>query len=339
MLKKAITITDIARELGVSPQVVSQVLHGGKSTAGARRELREKIRKYAAEKGYRPFAASQILRKGSFNSVGVLIGNPNDFLLSQQALAGLTEGLSQKDYTATLFYANAQTDSELLDSRLISSKLTDALIIPCVREPSRHLVNELKTLGIPVIWMHRHTRYDAVRMDEANAATLLLRHLVSQGNKKVLFLDYSGGGRDAHTQERLKGLKREAEKLEVQLDIHLECVARKDRASATRAFLTRHKRPGAIIINSLSAAQVFLQVAHQLQLKLPEDIALASFDDGFQYTANTPFVTCAIRPDFAFGRCTADMVLKRLKDPSTPLPLRNLEFELKIGGSTLRDVK
>lgn len=339
MVRKAITITDIAREVGVSPQVVSQVLHGGKSTAGARREIREKIRKHAAERGYRPFAASQILRKGSFRSVGVLIGDPNDFLLSQLALAGLTEGLAEKEYTATLFYAKARTDSDLLDSRLISSKLTDALVIPYVREPSRHLVNELKTLDIPVIWMNRHTRYDAVRMDESSAASLLLRHLASEGNKKVIFLDYSSGGKDAHTRERLKGLKKEAGKLGVRLDVHLESVARTDRALAARAFLRRHRCPGAMIINSLSAAQVFLQVAHQLQLKLPEDVALASFDDGSQYTANTPFVTCAIRPDFAFGRCTADMVLTRLENPSTFLPLRKLEFDLRIGGSTRRDAK
>ncbi len=337
MIKKPVTIADIAKEVGVAPQVVSRILHGGKSTASARKEIREKIREVAARRGYRPFAAGQMLRKGSFHSVGILIGNPNDFLLSQLALAGLAEGLATKDYTATLFYAEAHTDTALLDSRLIASKLTDALIIPYVRNPSRRLVSELKSLHIPVIWMNRRTRFDAVRMNEAGASAMLLRHLFDQGHREITFLDYSGNGGDPHTRERIGGLKKEAEALGIRLHLHLDRIARADRAPAARRFLMSSPNPRALIVNSLSAAQVFLQVAHQLGRVLPDELALASFDDGSQCTANTPCITCAIRPDFAFGRNTAEMVLQRLEDPGTPLPLRKMNFELNIGGSTQKE--
>lgn len=337
MIRKHVTIADIAREVGVAPQVVSRVLHGGKSTAGARRELREKIREVAAERGYRPSAAGQMLRKGAFHSVGILLGHSDNFLLSQLTLAGLTEGLAEKEYTATLFYVRDRSDSGLLDSRLISSKLTDALIIPYVRQPSRRLVNELGDLHIPVIWMNRRCRYDALRMDEAGASGMLLRHLVEQGHEHVDFIDYSGNGKDAHTRERIRGIQTEAAKLNIRTRFHLEHLPRADRAPAVRRYLAGTPKPRALIINSLSAAQIFLQVAHQQGLRLPEDLALASFDDGSYYTANTPSITCALRPDFAFGRSAAEMVLQRLKHPDTPLPLRKVAFELRIGGTTRKE--
>jgi len=338
MTKKAVTIADIAKEVGVAPQVVSRILHGGKSTASARKEIREKIREVAAKRGYRPSAAGQILRKGSFHSVGIMLGHSDNFLLSQLTLAGLVEGLAMKEYTATLFHAGGSSDSALLDSRLIASKLTDALIIPYVRQPSRRLIKELKSLNIPVIWMNRRCRHDSLRMNEAGASTMLLDHMVDQGYRDISFIDYSGNGEDAHTQERIKGLEKEAREQGVSLSLHLDKIPRADRAAAARSFLASDEKPRALIVNSLSAAQIFLQVAYQDGLRIPEDLALASFDDGAHFSANTPIITCAIRPDYAFGRSTADMVLQRLQNLDKPLPLRTLDFDLQVGGSTRKDV-
>lgn len=334
MTKKTVTIADIAKEVGVAPQVVSRILHGGKSTASARKEIREKIREVATKRGYRPSAAGQMLRKGTFHSVGILIGHSDNFLLSQLTLTGLAEALAEKEYTATLFYVRDKSDSGLLDSRLIASKLTDALIIPYVRPPSQRLVRELNALHIPVIWMNRRCRHDALRMNEAGASAMLLRHLVEQGHRKVAFVDYSGDGKDAHTRERITELKKCAAELKVELELRLDQIPRSDRAPVVRRFLADKKNPGALIVNSLSATQIFLQVAHQRGLRIPDELALASFDDGSFHTASTPIITCVIRPDFAFGRSTAEMVLQRLENPDKPLPLRKLDFELRIGGST-----
>ncbi|MDF3127642.1 LacI family DNA-binding transcriptional regulator [Kiritimatiellaeota bacterium B1221] len=337
-MKKAVTISDIAKEVGVAPQVVSRVLHGGKSTASARKEIREQIKEVAAKRGYRPYAAGQMLRKGTFKSVGILIGHADNFLLSQLTLAGLAEGLAEKEYTATLFHAKGQSDSALLDSRLITSKLTDALIIPYIRKPSRRLISELKSLHIPVIWMNRRSRHDALHMNEAGAAEMLFNHLIEQGYRDIGFVDYSGNGEDTHTQERIIGIEKAAENHGVGFSLHLDRIARADRPAAVQKFLDTQKNAQALIVNSLSAAQIFLQTAHQRKIRIPQDLAIASFDDGSHFNANTPYITSAIRPDFAFGRSTADMVLRRLEDPGKSLPLRSLDFELQIGGSTREEI-
>lgn len=330
-----VTITDIAKEVGVAPQVVSRVLHGGKSTASARLEIREKIKDVAALRGYRPSAAGQMLRKGSFHSIGILLGNADDFLLSQQSLAGLASGLAKRNYTATLFYINGTSESDLLDSRLVASQLTDALVIPYVRPPSRRLIKALASTRMPVIWMNRRTRHDAVSMDEAGAGAQLLTHLYHQGHRRVTFVDYSGNGDDPHTQERLKGFKAKAKSLNVPITVVAQRTLRQDRAKAAQIFLKKAKKPSALVINSLSAAQVFLQVAVRMGLRIPHDLALASFDDGQHYSANAPYITCAIRPDFTFGHVTAELILQRLEKRDRPLPSRRVPFELITGGTTV----
>ncbi len=37
-------------------------------------------------------------------------------------------------------------------------------------------------------------------------------------------------------------------------------------------------------------------------LSLPNNLAVASFDDGQAHLANVPVITCAIRPDAGYGR-------------------------------------
>lgn len=329
-----VTIADIAREVGVAPQVVSRVLHGGKSTAGARRELRERIREVAARRDYRPFAAGRMLRSRSFHSIGILLGQAHDFLISQQSLAGLVSRLAEDDYTGTVYYTSGTSDPELLDNRLITSKLCDALIIPYVRPPGQRLLAALAALAMPVIWMNRRARYDCVSMDETGAGALLADHLHERGQQAVTFVDYSGGGRDQHTRDRMRGLATRAAALGLQTSFVTEVVDRVHRPAAARALLTQRKRPHALIVNSLSAAQVILQTAVQLGLGIPEDLALASFDDGGHYSANIPFITCALRPEFLFGQVTGQLVLDRLKQPGRAQVSRRVPFELVVGGTT-----
>lgn len=328
-----VTLADIAKEVGVAPQVVSRVLHGGKGTASARLEVRERIKEVAARHGYRPFAAGQILRNRSFRSVGILIGNENDFLLSQDSLAGLIAGLSRSDYTGTLYYAEGDSNEELSTNRLLASQLTDALVIPYVRSPRSRFFREVMALKVPVIWLNRRARFDAVAMDEAGAAAQLVTHLAEEGHRRITFVEYSGGGRDPHTRERVRGGQAAAKKYGVTLDVIAKQVPRSERAAAARALL-RSRGPRALIVNSLSAAQVILQVAKELHLEVPNDLALASFDDGHQYSANVPFITCAIRPGFAFGQAAADLVLKRLQPPGEPQRALRVPFDLRIGGTT-----
>ena len=331
-----VTLSDIAKEVGVAPQVVSRVLNGGKGTASARAQVRDQIREVAARRGYRPFAAGQILRARAFHSVGVLIGHAQDFLISQDALAGLASGLSRHNYTATLHYVEATTDAELLDSRLLSSRLTDAIIMPYVRPPSRVLLRALRALPVPVIWMNRQARTDALAMDELGAGKMLARHLCEQGYRNITFVDYSSGGRDQHTRERMKGVSAAVRDRGLNVTFVTEQIARPDRATAARALLRPSLRRGAVIVNWLSAAQVILQVAQSLNWRIPEDLAIASFDDGRHHSASVPAITCAIRPEFQFGEIAAELILKRLQDPARPQPSRRLSFNLVVGGSTKR---
>ena len=111
-------------------------------------------------------------------------------------------------------------------------------------------------------------------------------------------------------------------------------VPREQRQHACERWLKNPRRSKAVIVNSLSAAQALAQTAMQMGLKIPEDIAIVSYDDGNQYSANVPAITCAIRPTQEFGKQAAKMALIRANKPKENIPSCVLPFELAIGGSS-----
>ncbi|WFB36103.1 LacI family DNA-binding transcriptional regulator [Kiritimatiellota bacterium B12222] len=332
--RQNVTLADIARQVGVAPQVVSIVLNGGKGTASARPEIRDRIREVATELGYRPFSAGQALRRGAFQSVGLLIGPPEDFLLTQPTLSGLVERLAESDYTATLVHTRSSSLSGLMENPLVRSRHTDGLLIPFVRTPSARLREELSSLQIPVVWMNRSARHNAIRMDEGDAAAQLVSLYHRKGRKSVTFVDYSSGGRDAHTRERIRSAEHQAQKLGMNFNTHLRSVPRDQRGEAVAEWLKTQHAPLHLIVNSLSAAQIILQVGVREGWKVPETLSLASFDNGKGFTANVPAISCAVRPDYLFGIRSAEMILEQIQSREAQIPSERLSFDVIEGGTT-----
>jgi len=76
------------------------------------------------------------------------------------------------------------------------------------------------------------------------------------------------------------------------------------------------ERPEAIFTsNSLLAAGVLLAI-RQKKLSIPGDIALASFDDTTWAQLLEPALTVIEQPTYEIGRTAAELLLKRIQDPT-----------------------
>ena len=71
----AVTIKDIAREVGVSPSTVSRVING---TASISEETKEKIYKAMEDLNYHPNSLARNFANGSTNAIGLVIDAEED---------------------------------------------------------------------------------------------------------------------------------------------------------------------------------------------------------------------------------------------------------------------
>ncbi len=121
----------------------------------------------------------------------------------------------------------------------------------------------------------RHAHY--VVSDNLAAATMLTRHLLEKGHRRIGFI--KGPASASNVQDRAEGFLREmsaqdAEPVFVQGDLSME-----SGAEAVQQLLTADEAPTAIIgVNDLVALGA-LEGLLEAGLRIPEDIALAGFDD------------------------------------------------------------
>ncbi|CAN5655536.1 LacI family DNA-binding transcriptional regulator [soil metagenome] len=332
----SVTLADIGEQLGISHQVVSKTMNGGKSTVVVSKELERRIRETAARMGYRPSTAGRSLRLGRTMSIGILVGPSEDFLLSPDTLVACVKTLSERGYSTTLFSAEGTSEADYLKSPLLSERSVDALLVSYAHEPSPAFEAEIARLPMPVIWLNRKTASNALSVDERGAARQLAEHLLELGHRHIAFLDYSSGLlTDSLIAERLSGMRDALEESGAILSIIQKRLARTDRSEHAQTWLKSETRPTAIIANSLTSAQAVCQTALGMGLALPGDLAVASFDNGQGHLANVPVITCAIRPDAEFGRMAAKMIFDQLDQPDRCTPGHALPFAISLGGSTL----
>lgn len=330
-----VTIVDIAKAVGVSHPVVSKVLHGGKSNVGVSAELRSRIQQVAAELGYRPHAASQALRSQRFQAIGVLMGSEGESVyLPQATLSTLTAALASQEHICSLVCSSLDP-SHLPTNPLLRAKRLDAMIVSYAAEVSQHLRDELARLDVPIVWMHHIEPADSVGLDEQNAAEQLVEHLADVGFQRFLFVDYSTGLASPATQHRLRGIEAASQRRSLNASMMVtQHVPRAQRFEVTRHWLERRNRPRAVIANSMHTAEAILQTALHLGLKVPQDLAIAAFDDGTSHNVAIPPMTVVVAPHAELGRAAGEMALQKAMNPQQPQANQLLKFQFIQGGTT-----
>jgi LacI family transcriptional regulator len=333
----SVTITDIARKLGVSHPVVSKVLNGGRSTVGVSEGMRRKVLDAATEMGYRPHAAGQWLKSKRFHAVGVVVGSEDpNFYLPQHTIASFSRALAAHDYTCMFVNVGGLGKEELMACPLVKRNQVDSLVVSYASQPSEEMIRALEGLPVPIVWMHHGPEHNLIRLDEEGAARMLVDHLKEQGHDRILFIDYSTGLTDPASLARLRGFEDRAHALGVDpILMAANRVARVDRLEATRKWITRKGAPKAVIANSLSTAIAVLQSALHLGMKVPEDIAIATFDDGLHHTLGLPNITAVIAPHAKLGEVAGEMSVTVAKDRLMKAAPVLLDFELRVCGSTV----
>ncbi len=332
-----VRLRDVAEVVGVSPQVVSKVLNGGSSNVGASPRTRDRIEQAAQKLGYRRNAAGLALRKQAFQSVGVLMGAAEQSVfMPQKLIAGLVDTLAEEGYTCTLMSASQVDAQTLAEQRLLNERLVDALVLALSHDPDPALVAAVERLGVPALWMHHDAESNCVAFDEQRSAVELVEHLADRGHEAVTYVDYHGRtSTSPATRQRLKGFEDACRRRGVTPGYMIDTrVERPERAAHTRRWLAEPGRPRAILVDSCSSAQVILDTAHQLGLDIPRDLALATFDNGDNITANDPVITAAVVPERGLGVAAGRAALELAKGNEQRIPSRRLRCPVTIGGTS-----
>lgn len=320
--KRNVTIYDIAREADVSAATVSRVITRSATVSAGKRERVEKlIRKY----NFRPNALAKGLSKTHSRMLGMLVPDVRNPYYSSLFMACEREAY-EMGYNLILNNTFTQEDLEIAFLEKMAEQRVEAILvcgglIDRVVLPARYGETLLRTAQrTPVIVAGQTTtpRCSQLCLDHADGMRQILQHLAEQGHRRIAFI-YAG------TDVFLTLIKRQAfldGMRELSLPVREEYLAGVSHfneecgAQAMCALLSLPEPPTAVIgINDLVAAGA-LRCGLEKGLRVPDDCALAGFDNSYLSNLSVPRLTSVDYDYEEYGRQLVRLAVEKTLDNS-----------------------
>lgn len=271
------TIDELARLSGVSRATVSRVINGGSVSDTTRRRVEHVL----LETGYRPNLAARTLASGRSGVVGVVMHIDPHLLFRDPYFGQLLQGMSDElvDLAAgMMLWLGNRTKEETLD-KILSTGLVDGVIVTAhYREDS--LVDGLLASHLPTVLVG-HRRHDRaasyVDVDNVHAADVITSHLVQIGRTRVGHITGTRG--TVAAEDRIVGYRRAMERAGLPSSELIVDGDFNTPGGVTGAELLLDRHCDAIFCANDATAVGALETIRARGLAVPDDVALAGFDD------------------------------------------------------------
>jgi DNA-binding LacI/PurR family transcriptional regulator len=307
------TMDDVADIAGVSRGTVSRALNGGHHVSGPARAA---IDRAVRRTGYviNPHARSLATRRSK--SVAFILSEPQDRLFEDPnfniLLHGCTQALAANDITVLLTLAGTPADRARV-SRFVTAGHVDGALLVSTHAGSP-LIDELVAQQVPVVACgrpagHEH-RISYVASDDRAGARQMVEHLRRRGYRRIGMVtgppDTPGG------VDRLAGYGDVLGAVDPDLVVAGDYTQASGEVAMER-LLARAPDVDAVFVASDLTAAGALAALRRAGRRVPEDVAVAGFDDSRIAAACHPPLTTIRQP---WARISTEMVrlLLRLLD-------------------------
>lgn len=272
-----ITSADVARLAGVSQSAVSRVFTDG---ASASAKTSAKVREAAEILGYRPNRLARSLLTGKSYMVGLVVAYLDNYFYPE-VLEKLSKALQQQGYHVLIFMA--EQTAKNIDGVVeeIMEYQVDAIVTASVALSSE-LADKCYLAGIPIVQFNRvqeHSTFSSVTTDNFRGGEEVAHHLIEQGCKSF---GYIAGWEGASTQrDREAGFCSALASSGFGLSFRAVGNFRDEQAyAAAQKLVAEAQQPEALFIANDAMALVVMDVLrHEAGLRVPDDIAIAGYDD------------------------------------------------------------
>jgi len=309
------TSFDVAKRAGVSQSTVSLVLNG-KAAGRVSPRTQEAVRRVAKELGYQPSMAGRTLRLGRTHVAALIIPD-----VSNPVFAAVFQGAEQaarlRDYTVVQVSTGNDPGWQQRIVHALATRSIDGFILWALDLPKSAQLELLR--GNAVIVDGYSPAFPSLLLDIEYGASAALRHLLSQGHRRIAHLAAHIDVETFRVRQRVyERLLSEAsiplrKDYQATADVNLE-----ESCAATLDLLGRPEPPTAIFCDDdLMAAGVY-RAARELHLRVPADLSIVGFCDGLVAQLLDPPLTTVAIPMQELGQHAMKLLLTGLETGLSP---------------------
>ena len=307
-----ITIKEVASQVGVSIQTISNVVNNRPVVAES---TRQRVLKAIQDLDYQPNASARSLRTHRTKTIAlVVIASERGYLISapylNQAISGIIDSTRDEGYLILLNSVQPRQTAQPLEALYRQQRIDGAIIASAqLDEP---FVEELARGPIPFVLLERSNSGEhmaAVMANNRLGGMQAVNYLVSRGYRRIAFIGGLLSWASAH--ERQEGYRQGmiAAGLGDQISIFPGDWSLESGRHAALALLQSSSPPEAIFAANDVTAIGVLQVARELGLSVPKDLAVMGCDDFSTASLISPALTTIHMPAYEIGQKAAELML------------------------------
>ena len=340
MKYEAVTIKDIAKELGLSTSTVSRALRDSYEIS---QETKKIVLEYAEKINYRPNPIAVSLKERRTRSLGIIVCEIANSFFSQ-VIDGIESVAYSKGYNVTFLQSHESFEKEKLSLEYLASRSVDGLLISVSTETQdfSHL-EKLFNRGLPIVFFDRIIdKIDTYKViiNNYQAAHDAISHLTERGYKRIAYI--ANSKYLTLTKDRLKGYEDvlNNNNIPVNEDYIKYCshggMVNDEVEKALDELFSLEQKPDAIFAASDKLTTGCLHYFKNHNIKIPNDVALVGFSNNVNSDLFYPPLTVLKQPAFEMGEQATHFLLDLIesKRPIAKYETMILETSLIVREST-----
>ena len=301
-------LADVARVANVGNATVSRAISGGKNVSSA---AMERISNAILQLGYQPNRVARSLKGASSGIVGMIVPSLSDMFFSKCAEA--VENVTKLHGALLVLVASHDQDETVLSSfqQLLLHHIDGLILVPSELK-DRVLRENLRTSRVPIVGIDRPlnaVRCASLLCENFLGARMGTEHLLTHGYRKIIFTLVKP---ELFTmKERSRGY-RETMASHGRKPIEEVIANRRDAMQVLKRHVGNLGLTVGLFAGNNLSARYLCEAMQVLQLSVPQQFAILSFDDFDLADTLSPPMSVVQQPVEELGRRAAKLLFEQM---------------------------
>lgn len=319
MQKRKLSINDLAKKLDVSKTTVSFILNGKAKEKRISDALVARVKKEAAKLGYQPNQFAKSLRTGRTNIIGLMVED-----ISNPFYASIAKIIEDKVYQNGYKIIYCSTENDRYRGKEFLNMFSTLGVDGCIIAPTMGMEDDILEMiekGKNVVIFDKTFAgklTDTVMVNNRESMSNAVEHLIKRGFKNIGLVAMSLGS--PSKEERIIGYRKAIRDHRMTPYIYPLPfkVHYRDYVDDITKILRQNKKLDAIVFGTNYLGVAGLEAINKMKLKIPDDLAVMSFDDNDLFRIHKPAISVVAQPIEEIAQTVIDTLLTKLREV-TPL--------------------
>lgn len=310
---KKVSLSDLAKELGVSKTLVSLVLNGKGNQYGINKDVQVKVKNKAIEMNYRPNQTARSLRSGKTYTLGLMVDDLGDN--HQANICKHIETIAAEKGYNLLISTTGESGKDKLTS-IISKSVDGVIVNSCFEDES---FNKLIENGFPVVMVDhklKNQKTNFVGLDYSKIILENCNYLIKKGHQEICL-----AFEEKASNEFMALVIEGAEKSLINngLDksalvvLSIDAKDRSEVSNSIKELRGINPNLSALISTSDVLTLKLVEAIHDMGLRIPDEFSLISLYDHEVFPFTFPKVSANETPFRELAQYTVDLLLKQVE--------------------------